>query len=119
MFTMPLQSSLDCDDDDDDQISGGFYSHDFESVDQLNLDMDTSYQHTTTDQFINTKNLTSNHILAPSGESGESFVQHAQEQFDAGEKLKFRDGTKAKQHYSLAALYFQRAAEAIDDRTVS
>jgi hypothetical protein len=81
--------------------------------------MDASHQNTATDQFIDTKDMTSNHILAPPGESGESFVQHAQEQFDAGETLKFTDGVKAKQHFSLAALYFQRAADGVRDNTVS
>lgn len=125
MFTLTSSPSMDCDDEDG-EVSGGFYSQDFESVDQLNLDLDaSSHQNAVTiDQFIDTKNLTSNHVLSPPGNfsreesGGESFVQHAQEQFDAGEKVKFTDGIKAKQHFSLAALYFQRAAEGISNSDI-
>lgn len=120
MFTLSSAPSLDCDDDDG-QVSAGFYSaQDFESVDQLNFDLDaSSLQYNVTDPFIDTKNLTSNHILSPPGNfssesSGESFVQHAQEQFDMGETLKFTNCVKAKQHFSLAALYFHRAGEGVD-----
>lgn len=118
MFT--AESKRNDDEEDDDHIGGGFYAHDFESMDQFSLDLDASYQHTATDQFIDTKHLTSSHVLSPpETENGKSFVQHAQEQFNAGENLKFIDGVKAKQHFSLAALYFQRAAEGVTDRTVS
>mmetsp|Transcript_21169 Transcript_21169/g.39507 ORF Transcript_21169/g.39507 Transcript_21169/m.39507 type:complete len:823 (-) Transcript_21169:219-2687(-) len=111
-----MPSVLDIDDDDE-QVSGGFYNKDFESIDEINLDLDAS-QIPVTDQFVDMRNLTVNHILAPpGGENGQSFVQQAQFHFDMGEKLKFSDVIKAKQHYNHAYLLFREAAKGITDIT--
>jgi hypothetical protein len=129
--------------EEDQQVGGGFYSFTSASaiseegsegvsggVGHWQLDLDASSRVPAIDQFIDTKHLTSVHVLEPpttgtgagagagAGEGGKSFVQHGQEQFEEGEKCKFVDAVKAKQHYSLAALYFRKAADELKEITV-
>ena len=99
--------------EEDDQVSAGFYTDLYESIDDLRLrnDDEDNFRVINTDEFVDMKYLGSNHVLTAPGETGESFVQLAQDQFDAGDKLKFSDCVKSKQHFGLAALYFKRAAD--------
>lgn len=104
-------------DEDDDALGGGFYGECVESFAEFNLDLDRS-QPGTTEQFVDTKSLTSSHVLSHPSE-GQSLVCLAHDQLEQGEKLKFIESQKAAEHFRLAASLFRQAAEAVGDEVTS